>query len=170
MALETQEKPAQFSSKQFDSKEIKPPETVFVRDIENKVFQTIILQALSRIKGIALIEGNFIDNFLGRDSVEGVKGIYAEQDQHNHSVAVKVEINICYGLAIPQKAEEIQTLIAEEITKMTGLHVACVHAVFKNVVLQDPTAMLIPTPSLVERPSVIWEKGKNEEEEFSDEL
>lgn len=116
----------------FDSKEFVIPETVFIRDIDDKVFQSIILQCLAPIEGISLVEGNFIDHILGRSS-EGVKGIHAEQDAKNHSVKAKVEVNIVFGVSIPSKAEEIQTKIAEEITKLTGLHVASVHVVFKNV-------------------------------------
>ncbi|HEV8052232.1 MAG TPA: Asp23/Gls24 family envelope stress response protein, partial [Parachlamydiaceae bacterium] len=106
----------------FDSKEFELPDTLFVRDVENKVFQGIVLQCLSKIDGIALVEGNFIDNILGRTALEGVKGIYIEQDNKNHSVGVKIDVNICYGYSIPEKADEIQTACAEEITKLTGLH------------------------------------------------
>lgn len=122
-------------TKKVDTKEFELPETVFVRDIENKVFQGIVLQCLSQIEGISLVEGNLIDSLLGRSSLDsGIKGIYAEQDNKNHSVSLKVEINICYGYTIPEKAEEIQTKITEDITKLTGLHVSCVHVVFKNVI------------------------------------
>jgi uncharacterized alkaline shock family protein YloU len=119
-----------------DTKEFEIPETVFIRDIEDKVFQSIILQCLAKIEGISLVEGNFIDHLLGR-SAEGVKGIYAEQDDKNQSVKAKVEVNIVFGLSIPEKAEEIQSKIAEEITKLTGLHVAAVHVVFKNVISEE---------------------------------
>ncbi|MBT3394413.1 MAG: Asp23/Gls24 family envelope stress response protein [Waddliaceae bacterium] len=122
----------------IDTKELDFPDTVFVRDIENRVFQTIVLQCLAKIEGISLLEGNIIDSFLGRDRVEGIKGIYAEQDNKNRSVNVKVEVNLSYGIPIPEKANEIQTRVAEEITKFTGLHVACVHVVFKNVILPKP--------------------------------
>lgn len=121
-----------------DTGELEIPETVFIRDIENRVFQAFVLQVLSKIKGVSLLEGNFIDNFLGRDSVEGIKGIHAEQDPKTNTVRVKVEVNICYGVSIPEKAEEIQTKTTEEITNLTGLHVSAVHVVFKNLILADP--------------------------------
>lgn len=124
-------------TKKVDTKEFELPETLFVRDIENRVFQGIVLQCLSKIDGISLVEGNFIDNIFGRSSLEGIKGIFIEQDNKNHSVGVKIEVNVCYGCSLPEKAEEIQTLCAEEITKLTGLHVAYVHVVFKNIVLAE---------------------------------
>lgn len=123
--------------KKIDTKEFELPETHFVRDIENKVFQGIVSQTLSKIPGIAPIEGNFLDNILGRGGTEGTKGIVIEQDNKNHSVGVKIEVNICYGFSIPEKAEAIQAACTEEITKLTGLHVAYVHVVFKNITWTD---------------------------------
>lgn len=120
-----------------DTKEFELPETLFVRDIENSVFQNIIFQCLSKIEGIGLVEGNFIDNILRRAPNDSLKGIYIEQDHKNHSVGVKIEVNICYGYSIPEKAEDIQTKCAEEITKLTGLHVSFIHIIFKNMLPAD---------------------------------
>ena len=127
--------------KKVDTKEFDIPETYFIRDIENRVFQGIVLQCLSEIEGIGLVEGNFIDSIFSRGQ-EGIAGIHVEQDSKNHSVIVKIEINIQYGFSIPEKAEEIQTRVANEITKITGLHVSCVHVVFKNVLPIDQIKML----------------------------
>lgn len=152
----------------IDTKEFELPETLFVRDIENRVFQGIVFQCLSRIDGIALIEGNFIDNIFGRAAVDNLKGITIEQDNKNHSVGVKIEVNICYGYSIPEKAEEIQTLCAEEITKLTGLHVSYVHVVIKNVVSAE---QLRKGLSIVDQPvSPPAVHGSNIEEEYSDEF
>ena len=118
----------------IDTKELELPDTVFIRDIESRVFQSICLQLLARIEGVETLEGNLIDSLLGRDRQESAKGIYVEQDQKNHSVNVKVEINVAYGVCIPEKAEEIQTKLVEEISGITGLHVGCVHVVFKNLI------------------------------------
>ena len=38
-------------TKKVDTKEFELPETVFIRDIENKVFQSIVLQCLAQIDG-----------------------------------------------------------------------------------------------------------------------
>jgi len=151
--------------KKVDTKEFEIPETIFIRDIENKVFQSIILQCLSQIDGISLVEGNFIDHLLGR-SAEGVKGISAEQDDKNHSINAKVEVNILYGVVIPDKAEEIQTKIADEITKLTGLHVASVHVVFKNVISTEQANKLVQQ-NPAQPPHAI---ESNLGEEYSDEF
>lgn len=124
--------------KQIDTKEIELPETLFIRDIETKVFQSIVLQVLSQIEGVALIEGNLIDSLFNRSPAERVTGICVEQDQKNHSVKVKVEVDVAYGLSIPEKAEEIQVKVAQDISRLTALHVAGVHVVFKNLIVEMP--------------------------------
>ena len=118
----------------IDTKEIDLPDTVFIRDIESRVFQAITIQVLSNIEGIALLGGNLFDNLLGREGQERIKGIHVEQDSKNHSVNIKVELNIAFGIALPEKAEEIQSKLVKEITRLTGLHVASVHVVFKNLI------------------------------------
>lgn len=152
--------------KKIDTKEFELPDTFYVRDIENRVFQGIVLQCLARIDGITLVEGNFIDNILGRGAVEGVKGIYSEQDNKHQSVNITVEVNICYGYSIPEKAEQIQTLIDEEITRLTGLHVSCVHVVFKSIVLPEQMKKI----SALTSNSQIPQHGPAVDEEYSDEF
>jgi uncharacterized alkaline shock family protein YloU len=128
------DKKSKIDVRHIDTKELELPETLFSRDIENKVFQGIILHTLEGIEGISLVGGNFIDNIFGRSGPEGIKGIAANQDSKNSSVNIRIEVNVCYGISIPDKAEEIQTKVAEEITILTGLHVASIHTVFKNVI------------------------------------
>ncbi len=117
----------------IDAKELELPETAFIRDIESKVFQSIVLQVLSRIEGVETLEGNLFDSLLG-DSLDGIKGISVSQDQKSHSIAVRAEINVAYGVSIPEKAEEIQTKVIKEISRLTSLHVASIHVVFKNLI------------------------------------
>lgn len=142
--------------KQMDQKEFELPDTVYVRDIDNRVFQSIVLECLSQIDGVSLVEGNLIDALLGRDGTDRVKGIVAEQDPKNHSVKIRVEINVYYGISLPEKAEEVQAKIAYEISRITALHVAEVHVVFKNMVSKKE----------IEKK----EKSCCQQEEFSDEF
>ncbi len=121
----------------MDTKELDLAETVYIRDIDNRVFQAIAIECLSKIEGISLLEGNLIDSFLGREGADRLKGISIEQDEKNHSVKLKVEINVLYGTSLPEKAEEIQTKIAHEVSHLTALHVAAVHVVFKNMISKD---------------------------------
>ncbi len=132
-----------------DTKEFELPETLFISDIDGKVFQGIVLQALSKIEGISLVEGTFIDSIFGRSSTAVGSGISSEQDHKTQSVNIKIEVNIHYGLSIPEKAEEIQSKVSEEITHLTGLRVASIHVVFKDVIPPDQaTRMLRAVESL----------------------
>jgi uncharacterized alkaline shock family protein YloU len=119
-----------------ESKELEVPSTTFTHDIEPKVVQVIILNTLSHIEGVSLIGGNLIDTLFGRE-VEKVKGIFVDQDQKNHQLKVKVDVNMHYGVSIPRKSDEIQQKLVQEITKMTGLHVASVHVIVKGLVLPE---------------------------------
>ncbi|MCH9627461.1 MAG: hypothetical protein S4CHLAM2_11010 [Chlamydiales bacterium] len=119
---------------ELDTKEFELPKTVFSRDIETRVIQAIILQSLSKIEDVGLIGGTLIDTLLGRADTDRIKGIAVEQDSKNHQVKVKVEINVKYGISIPEKAEEVQTKVVEEIIHLTGLHVATVHVVIKGLI------------------------------------
>lgn len=132
----------------MDKKEVDLPDTVFIWDIESKVFQSIAIQCLSKIEGISLVEGSFIDHLLGRDASERIKGIHVEQDQKQHSIQMKIEINVAYGIEIPKKAEEIQVKVAEEVSQFTGLHVGSVHVVFKNLI--PPKAENVEEEELLE--------------------
>lgn len=151
----------------FDSKEFELPETVLVRDIENRVFQGIVLHCLATIESITLVEGNFIDNILGRDSLEGIRGIHVEQDSKHQCVGIRIEVNICYGVSIPEKAEEIQTKVAKEVTKLTGLHVSSVHVVFKNIVQEGQMKGISQLLNSSAAPALI---GSDLEEEYDDEF
>jgi uncharacterized alkaline shock family protein YloU len=154
--------------KKVDTKEFELPETLFVSDIDTKVIQGIVLQCLSNISDISLVAGNFIDNILGRGGPEVGSGIHTEQDSTNHSVNIKIEVNIRYGISIPEKAEEIQSKVVEEITRLTGLRVASVHVLFKNIIPQDQTAkMLSNLEQLNKQASLTSPKG---EDEYSDEF
>ena len=126
--------------KEMDTKEIQLPETTFSRDIETKVFQSIVFKALNKIEGIHLVSKGLIDSLLGRDSQESFSAIHIEQDQKQHSVSVKLEVNIKFGIAIPEKSDEIQSKIIEDISKYTGLHVSSVHVIFKNLLSELPKA------------------------------
>lgn len=146
----------------LDTKEFELPETVFSRDIETRVIQVIILHCLGKVEGVSLIGGTLIDSLFGRD-VERVKGIFVEQDSKNHLIKVKVEINIDYGISIPQKAEEVQIKIVEEITRLTGLHVAAVHLIVKGLIppkMKDENEARYPA-------ALLAKEGEIEEEEFA---
>jgi uncharacterized alkaline shock family protein YloU len=132
---------------QIDTKEVELPDTTYVRDIETKVFQSIVVQCLLRIEGIALVEGNLIDNLFGREPAERITGISVEQDPKTHSISVKLEVNVAYGICIPEKADEIHTKVTQELSRLTGLHVSLVHVIFKNLITKTELAEAVSNDS-----------------------
>jgi uncharacterized alkaline shock family protein YloU len=153
-------------SGKVDTKEFEIPETIFVRDIENQVFQGIILECLSKISGISLANENFIDTLLGKSSEPGTRGIVTEQDMKSHSLSIKIEINIEYGVSIPEKAEEIQTKVTEETTRLSGLHVSQVHLVVKNVTRPGDKSRSIQAQVNASKAMAL----SNAEEDYTDEF
>lgn len=140
--------------KEIDTKEIELPDTIFARDIDNNVFQSIAARCLVDVEGVAFVEGNLLDSLLGREG-ERVKGITVNQDQKSHSVNIRLEVNVAYGICIPEKADEIQSSIATEITKLTGLHVGSVHVVFKNLIPLLPEVKEEEPEELEEQPALL---------------
>lgn len=147
----------------IDPKEFELPETVFSRDIENKVFQGIIAETLSHISGISPIGDSLLDQVIGRS--EKMKGIFAEQDAENSSLKIRLELSVHYGINIPQKAEEIQNAIVKDVTAMTGLHVSEVHIVFKELHVETPKEKYLGSP-----PSFQEVTGTAIQEEFEDDF
>lgn len=160
--MEKNLKNSHVDTKRVDTKEFELPETLYVCDIDTKVFQGIVLQCLSKIDGIALTSGNFLDNILGRTGPEIGSGIHSEKDPHNQSVSIKIEINIRYGISIPEKVEEIQSKVIADITRLTNLPVAAMHVVVKGIIPPDEATKLMT--SMDQR---LNQKQKSEED-FTD--
>lgn len=127
-----QDKKGKFEAKRVDTKEFELPDITYEVDIDTFVFQGIILKCLARVEGVELVAGNFIDNILGR--TESAKGIFVEQDPKAHSISVRIELNVAYGISIPAKADEIHTLVEKELTRLTGLRVAKIQVDFKALI------------------------------------
>lgn len=129
-----------------ENQEYDYPETIYIRDIDNRVFQGIVIQSLASIEGISLLEGGFIDHLFSRSHSENVKGISVEQDGKSQSVSIHIEVNVAYGVAIPPKAEEIQRRVSAQVTALTGLHVNTVHVVFKGLSPMRKEAKTVTAP------------------------
>lgn len=114
------------------AEELHYPDTTYIQHIDDRVFQSIVLECLLRIDGVSLAGGTLFDSLLHRNT-DGLRGVHVNQEAKHHSVSIKVEVNVDFGLSIPDKSEEIQQEVAQAITQLTGLHVACVHVIFKGV-------------------------------------
>lgn len=113
------------------------PDTCYEREMGIKAFRTIVLKTLLEIEGVYFLEENIVDSILGREGVEGVRGIEIEVDPKQPILSVNIRICLASGLVIPQKVEEIQTKVVEDLTADTGLHVARVLVVVEDVKLPE---------------------------------
>jgi uncharacterized alkaline shock family protein YloU len=120
--------------KQHKTKEPELPETHYIRHIDNEVFKGIILRCLLQVEGIAPIEGNFLQSLFHLSALDSLKGIEVLQNAQKRSIEIDITVNICSEENIPEKAEQIQTKVCEEITKATGVHVASIHVAFKKMI------------------------------------
>lgn len=126
---------------EYEEKEIQ--KTIFLTDIETKVFQAIAFQTLKEISSIELIEGSIFDSLLGGEEGERMKGIHVECDETHPVVNIKIEVNILYGVCIPEKSLEIEEKVKEKITHLTGFHVGLIHVTFKNMIFPKSLDELI---------------------------
>lgn len=121
----------------IDVKELELPETHFVRDIDDRVFKSIVIHSIEEIDGVEIYQaGRFLEHLLS----DGIKGVSVTQDTKTKSVGIRVEVTIRYGESIPEKSEEIQSKVAKELAEMTGLHVSGVHVLFRGVYSQEVEA------------------------------
>ena len=145
----------------IDPQEFELPETIYSRDINNKVFQGIVEKTISLIPGVSLQGETLIDQMIGR--AEKYRGITTIQDPDTQSIKVLIELSVKYGTNIPQKAEEIQAAVAEDLTMMTGLHVSEVHVIFKDLLKEAPLGVELTSAF----PEVV---GTAIQEEFEDDF
>src|SRR5690606_1940504 len=110
----------------------------------NHVFHGIVEKTLARISGVALQGATIIDQMIGRP--EKFRGITATQDPSTQSIKVQLELSVKYGTNIPQKAEEIQAAVTEDLTNFTGLHVSEVHVIFKDLLQENSLGQSELTP------------------------
>lgn len=115
------------------SKELQFPETVYEQEVGMKAFRSIVLKTLTEIEGVFFLEENLMDSILGREGVEGVRGIEVHQLEGQPALDVQVRICLASGLSIPQMVEQIQSQIVQALTKDTGLHVARVQVVVEDI-------------------------------------
>ena len=53
------------------------------------------------------------------------------------SVSVEVSINLVYGVSLPEVAQKVQKAVADEIIRLTGLKVAKVNIVIREIEYPD---------------------------------
>ena len=91
----------------------------------------ILSQENSKISG-----SSFVDNIA---EMVGSKKMHDRSiivDMGESSVSVEVSINLLYGVQLPKVAAAVQEAVAKEITKLTGLKVARINIIVREI--EDP--------------------------------
>ena len=105
--------------------------------IEENVITTIVGLAVSKVEGVAGMEGKLIGNLaekIGRKDL--TKGIKVETDNEN-TATVEVTINVKYGTKIQEVAKKVQNTIKEAVKSMTGFEVPSVTVNVQGVELEE---------------------------------
>jgi uncharacterized alkaline shock family protein YloU len=114
-------------------KELQLLDTIYEQEVEIKAFKAIVLKTLIEIEGVYFLEENLIDSILGREGVEGVRGIEVKQLDGQPSLDICIRICLASGLSIPTKVEQVQTQVVKALTHDTGLHINRVQVIVENI-------------------------------------
>ncbi len=105
--------------------------------IHENVIATIVRRIACSVEGVSKISGSsFVDNIA---EMVGSKKMHDRSiivDMGESSVSVEVSINLLYGVQLPKVAAAVQEAVAKEITKLTGLKVARINIIVREI--EDP--------------------------------
>ena len=102
--------------------------------IHEGVISTIVRRSACEVDGVARIAGSTLV-----DNIAEIVGSKKMQDRsitvcmNGSTVAVEVAINVSYGVHLPTVATNVQSLVAREIHRLTGLTVTRVNVVVREM-------------------------------------
>ncbi len=101
--------------------------------IHENVIASVVRKATGKVEGVIRLAGstlvNNIAELIGNKTI-GDRAISVHME--GSTVAIEVKVNILYGYHVPTVAGNIQTVVVEEVEKITGLTVTSV-----NVIIQE---------------------------------
>lgn len=102
--------------------------------IHEGVIATIVRKSACSVEGVSRITGNsFVDN------IAEIVGSKKMQDRSivvsmgNNNVSVELAINVEYGIRLPEVAANVQSAVAAEIERLTGLAVSKVNVIVREM-------------------------------------
>ncbi len=108
--------------------------------IHGNVVSSIVRRAALSIEGISRLAGSsFVDNIaeiVGSRKIHD-RAISIEIDEDK--VVIEIKINLIFGYNVPEIAGQVQSVIIEEVEKITGMNVTSV-----NVIIQEIEEAQIP--------------------------
>ena len=101
--------------------------------IHENVIATAVRKTIDEVDGVVRLAGstlvNNIAEIIGNKTI-GDRAINVNID--GESVSIEVKVNMQYGVHVPTVASNVQTAIAKEVEKITGMTVTTV-----NVIVQE---------------------------------
>ena len=95
----------------------------------------IVRNSAYSIPAVAKLSGNtLVDNIVELVGSKSMKdrAVCVKADEEG-VLTIEIAITIRYGYNLPETAAELQTLIAENVFAMTGLTVACVNVIVRDM-------------------------------------
>ncbi|MBR2363880.1 MAG: Asp23/Gls24 family envelope stress response protein [Lentisphaeria bacterium] len=126
--------------------------------VHESVVASIVRKASCAVPAVAHLAGSSLVNNLA--DIVGSRKIFDRAisiEMGENAVKVEVRLVLKYGCNIPETASTVQQMIAEEITKITGMTVGSVNVIVADLETEEPQEL----PDEEEEP----EDGLDEEEE-----
>jgi uncharacterized alkaline shock family protein YloU len=102
--------------------------------IHGNVISSIVRRAALSIEGISRLAGSsFVDNIaeiVGSRKIHD-RAIAIEIDEDK--VAIEVKLNLLFGYNVPEIAAQVQSIIIEEVEKVTGMTVTNVNVIIQEI-------------------------------------
>ncbi|MDD5598788.1 MAG: Asp23/Gls24 family envelope stress response protein [Victivallaceae bacterium] len=102
--------------------------------IHGNVVSSIVRRAALSIEGISRLAGSsFVDNIAeivgSRKMHDRAIAIEIDEDK----VAIEIKVNLLFGYNIPEIAAQVQSVIIEEVEKITGMTVTGVNVIVQEI-------------------------------------
>ena len=108
--------------------------------VTERAVAMIVRNSAYCIPAVAKLSGNtLVDNIaelVGSKSMKD-RAVCVKSDEQG-VLSIEIAITIRYGYNLPETAAELQNLIAENVFAMTGLTVACVNVIVRD--MEEPDA------------------------------
>jgi uncharacterized alkaline shock family protein YloU len=110
-------------------------------EVNNSVVASIVRLAALQVKGVCGVGAGLVDNiadivFSKRESDRGVK----VSDDEDSAYSIELRIVVAFGTEIAKTAYHVQTLVREQVEKMTGNRVKSVDVFIEGVKVVDDKA------------------------------
>ena len=102
--------------------------------IHGNVISSIVRKIACSVEGVSKISGSsFVDNIAEMVGSKKMHDRSIVVEMGDSSVSVEVSISLVYGVSLPEVAEKVQKAVADEIIRLTGLKVAKVNIVIREI-------------------------------------